>query len=264
MNTVTPLAVGLLCLLQTACALDARTQESLTTGDKLRAIDAAPRDASTWTQPSDDPAQRARMQARLPEWCNDLRARLLSGAPSMYAELWNERPPNQQLPKERLARARPMTAEQYANRGPGLYPPIDRERADLALTHAAGLLNDAEFEELSRLLTAQAKRPAFRRPSETHAVFVEGSVRSDVPHDNDSANKRINIVSTPDSRRQVAQGAWIRGWILDYANVESVPGAELPRSDANAPAEKWTRPWRRPDFWVDPVPPISETTLRSP
>ena len=254
MNTVTPLAVGLLCLLQTACALDARTQESLTTGDKLRAIDAALRDASTWTQPSDDPAQLARMEARLPEWCNDLRARLLGGAPSMYAEVWNER----------LAQARPMTAEQYASRGPGLYPPIERERADLARAHAAGLLCDAEFEELSRLLTAQAKRPAFRRPSETHAVFVEGSVRSDVPHDNESANKRINIVSTPDSRREVAQGAWIRGWILDYANVESVPGAELPRIDANAPAEKWMRPWRRPDFWVDPVPPTSETTLRSP
>ena len=134
MNTVTPLAVGLLCLLQTACALDARTQESLTTGDKLRAIDAAPRDASTWTQPSDDPAQRARMQARLPEWCNDLRARLLSGAPSMYAELWNERPPQPTTPQ---GTTRPSAADDRgAVREPWSWPlPADRPRTRGSCAH---------------------------------------------------------------------------------------------------------------------------------
>ena len=212
-----------------------RAQESLTTGDKLRAIDLATRGEPWWELDIYEPDRLTSMRERLPNWCQDLRARLLGNSPSMYAELWEGR-----------HEERPTTVAEYAGRGPGLYPPVDRERTDLRRAHAAGLLSDAELAELESLLAKQSKRPAFRRPSEAREVFVEDGLTFG------GLSGDRGIVSTPDNRRAHANGRWMRNWLFDYANAERVAGAELPNPDPNAPMAKSRRPWRNPSFWVDP------------
>lgn len=238
MKRLASLAACILAVLPVGCIAirQPRAQESLTTGDKLRAIDAAERGYPWWELTLTDPAQLNPMRERLPVWCGDLRARLLGNPPSMYAELW-----------EGLVHdERPTTIQQYAGRGPGLYPPVDRERADLRRAHEAGLLSDAELAELESLLAEQAKRPGFRLRSESREVFVEDGITFGGFGDDSG------IVSTPDSRRAQANCLWLRLWVFDYANVERVAGAELPSADPNPPREKPTRPWRNPSFWVDP------------
>ena len=187
-----------------------------TTGAKLRAIHAAAQGDPSWIQAGFSAQDIATRRANAPRWCADLRARLLANPPSMYAE----------VDSDRAAGAPPLSPASYPKGAPGLYPPLDRERADLARAHAAGLVSDAELAELLALLDAQAKRPAFRRASER------------APAD--------------DARRAPACDQWLREWLEAYANIERVPGAELPRADPNPPLEHATRAWRRPDFWVDP------------
>lgn len=227
----------LLGVLPLGCAYirQPRAQESLTTGDKLRAIDAAERGYPWWELTLSDPAKLNPMRERLPAWCGELRAQLLGNPPSMYAELW----------EGLVDEERPTTIQKYAGRSPGLYPPVDRERTDLRRAHAAGLLSDAELAELESLLTEQAKRPGFRLRSESREVFVEDGITFGVFGDS-------GIVSTPDSRRAQANCLWLRLWVFDYANAERVAGAELQSTDPNPPREKPTRPWRNPSFWVDP------------
>lgn len=235
-----PLGALLLGVLPLGCACirQPRAQESLTTGDKLRAIDAAERGEPWWERTLSDPAKLNPMRERLPVWCGDLRARLLGNPPSMYAELW-----------EGLAyEERPTTIQKYAGRSPALYPPVDRERTDLRRAHSAGLLSDAELAELESLLAEQARRPGFRLRSESPEVFVEDGITFG------GLSEDRGIVSTPDSRRAQANGLWLRLWVFDYANAERVAGAELPNPDPNAPMAKSQRPWRNPSFWVDPRP----------
>jgi len=213
-----------------------RAQESLTTGEKLRAIDAAERGYPWWELELTDPAKVNPMRERLPVWCVELRAQLLRNPPSMYAELW----------EGLVDEERPTTIQKYAGSGPGLYPPVDRERADLRRAHAAGLLSDAELAELESLLAQQAKRPGFRLRSESREVFVEDGITFG------GLSGDLGIVSTPDSRQAQANDLWLRLWVFDYANAERVAGAEFQSTDPNPPREKQTRPWRNPSFWVDP------------
>ena len=202
-----------LCALPIGCAgVPLRIDRGLTTGDKLRAIDAALRGDESWTHRGMPDGDVAARRARVRTWCADLRARLLGNPPSMYAEIDVDRPPD----------GRPIAADEYPGGAPGLYAPVERERADLEAAHAAGLLSDLELEELLGLVEAQAMRPAFRARSEPETQFTAD------------------------------RDGWLREWFDAYANVERVAGAELPSADPNPPAQKSTRPWRNPDFWVDP------------
>jgi hypothetical protein len=205
-----------MCVPLAGCALTSlRTAEQPTTGDKLRAIHAAAHGDGAWIQPGFTEQEVILRLANAPRWCADLRTRLFSNPPSMYAE----------VDTDRTADDPPLSPASYPIDAPGLYPPVDRERADLARAHAAGLLSDAELAELLATLEAQASRPAFRRASE----------------------------QAPARDATRARDQWLRAWLEAYANVERVPGAELPCTDPNPPAERSTRAWRRPDFWVDPL-----------
>lgn len=207
------LLTGAMCSLQLGCSLGRPViAPSPTTGDKLRAIDGALRGDGSWIHPGTPDAEIALRRARVPDWCADLRARLLGGMPSMYAEIDCNRPPD----------AGAVGPDRYPGDAPRLYAPVDRERTDLRRAHAAGILDDRELEELLATLDGQASRPAFRGASER---------------------------ATPES---ATAGEWLRHWLDAYANAERVAGAELPGDDPNAPWAKSTRPWRRPDFWVDP------------
>ena len=202
-----------LCALPLGCAGGPlRVERGLTTGDKLRAIDAALRGDESWTHQGMPEGELATRRTRVKEWCADLRARLLGNPPSMYAEIDSDRPSD----------GRPIAAADYPSGAPGLYAPVERERADLGAAHAAGLLSDLELEELLGLVEAQAMRPAFRARTEPETQFAAD------------------------------RSGWLRQWFDAYANVERVAGAELPGADPNAPPQKSTRPWRNPDFWVDP------------
>lgn len=216
-----------------------RAQEGLTTGDKLRAIDAALRGDSSWERGCDEPETAAHTRARMPDWCKDLRARLVGNPPSMYAEVYAPRYPDEQ----------PLSVDGYAGNGPGLYPPVNRERADLMRAHAAGLLSDAELAELLALLEMQAKRPSFRRKSESSTVFITDSLR--LP----PLGSHSGTPANAENRRAFASREWLRKWFDSYGNIERVAGAELSNPDPNAPSETTTRGWRNPDFWVDPKPP---------
>lgn len=215
MNAFLRCTLAAACLPLGACAhTSMRTAEQPTTGDKLRAIHAAAHGDPSWIQADHSEQERAARRTDAPRWCADLRARLLANPPSMYAEVDTDRPVD----------APPLPPASYPSDAPGLYQPVDRERADLARAHAAGLVSDAELAELLALLEVQAKRAAFRRASER----------------------------TPPREAAYARERWLREWLESYANLERVPGAELPRTDPNPPLEQATRAWRRPDFWVDP------------
>ena len=202
-----------LCVLPIACAAaPSRVERSLTTGDKLRAIDAARRGDQSWRAPGAGEVEIAAQRTRIGEWCDDLRARLLAHPPSMYAE----------IDCDRALGALPTSAEAYPRSAPRLFAPVDRERSALEAAHAAGLLDDGELSGLLELLVEQARRPAFRSQSERGPVLAASG------------------------------GEWLRQWLDAYAIVERVAGAELPSGDPNPPWAKWTRPWRDPDFWVDP------------
>lgn len=201
-----------LCALTIACtATPPRVERSPTTGDKLRALEAARRGDQSWREPGASEAESAAARTRIGEWCGDLRTRLLAHPPSMYAEIDFDRAPG----------ALPTSAETYPRSAPRLFAPVDRERSSLEAAHAAGLLDDGELSGLLERLAEQAKRPAFRNQSERGPT------------------------------RAASGGEWLRQWLDAYANVERVAGAELPSSDPNPPWAKWTRPWRDPDLWVD-------------
>ena len=192
-----------------------RVERSPTTGEKLRAIDAARRGDESWYAPDRPAAEVAARRTRVSDWCADLRARLLGNPPSMYAEVDCDRAPG-------LA---PIAVEAYPHAAPRLYAPVERERADLLRAHAARLLSDEELAESLATLAEQAKRPAFRARSEAALPRVPPS------------------------------GEWLRQWLDSYANIERIAGAELPHPDPNAPAARAHRLWREPDFWVDPKRP---------
>jgi len=205
-----------LCVLPIACtAAPSRVERSPTTGDKLRAIDAARRGDQSWRAPDAGEVEIAAQRTRIGEWCDDLRARLLAHPPSMYAEIDCDRAPG----------AQPMTAEAYPRSSPRLFAPVDCERAALKAAHEIGLLSEGELRGLLELLIEQAKRPAFRSESE------HGPARA------------------------ASSDEWLRQWLDAYANLDRVAGTQLPSGDPNPPWAKWTRPWRDPDFWVDPSAP---------
>lgn len=210
-------SIGLGVLPIGCAAHPVRIEQGPTTGEKLRAIDAARRGDESWHAPDRPAAEVAARRTRVSEWCADLRARLLRNPPSMYAEVDCDRAPG-------LA---PIAVDAYPHAAPRLYAPAGRERADLLRAHAARLLSDEELAESLAMLAEQAKRPAFRARSEAAPPTVAPS--SD----------------------------WLRQWLDSYASIERTAGAELPNPDPNAPMAKSQRPWRNPSFWVDPRPPAA-------
>lgn len=154
-----------------------------TTGEQLQAIHAARAEAAAGGTRVDPAALDA------------VRARLLKDPPA-YTAVINTYSQTDE----------PINCYSFLN--PGLYAPLDRERADLKRAHAAGLLSDAEHTELLALLEVQGKRSLVRRWFETcanataysvHNQYLSGSVYSTY----ESANP-----NAPD-RRKAAED-WLR------------------------------------------------------
>lgn len=145
-------------------------QQDLTTGEKLRSIDAisrAPaafveherpvRVADTGRELADEAARSARI-AQVAAWCAATRARLVAGPVAFEATV--------HAPEE-------TTPDGYGVFDPGLFNPVDREIADLHRARDAGVLAAAECVELEAILRSQARRPIVRRESEHAPVAVE-------------------------------------------------------------------------------------------
>lgn len=145
-------------------------QQDLTTGEKLRSIDAIARDpsafveyeratrvADTGRELADDSARSARV-AQLTEWCAATRERLVAGPVVLEATV--------HAPAG-------TTPEGYGVFNPALFNPVDRELADLSRARDAGVLTAAECAELEDALRSQALRSLARRESESAPVAVE-------------------------------------------------------------------------------------------
>ena len=145
-------------------------QQDLTTGEKLRSIDAIARDpsafvayeratrvADTGRELADDSARSARV-AQLTEWCSVTRERLVAGPVVLEATV--------HAPEG-------TTPEGYGVFNPALFNPVDRELADLSRARDAGVLTAAECAELEDALRSQALRSLARRESESAPVAVE-------------------------------------------------------------------------------------------
>ncbi|MFM8872787.1 MAG: hypothetical protein ACKOJI_05440 [Phycisphaerales bacterium] len=145
-------------------------QQDLTTGEKLRSIEAVRRDPAAfvdWEAPTrtadpgsvraDGAAREARI-AQVLAWCNDSRDRLVAGPVVLEATVY--------APAG-------TTPGGYAVLNPGLFNPVDRELADLRRARDAGLISAADCTDLEATLQAQARRSPIRRASETAAVAVD-------------------------------------------------------------------------------------------
>lgn len=145
-------------------------QQDLTTGEKLRSIDAISRDPAAFVEHErpwrvadtgrelDDDAARAARIAQVSAWCSVTRERLVAGPVALEATVY--------APAG-------TTPEDYGVFDPGLFNPVDRELADLHRARDAGVLAAAECAELEANLRSQARRPLVRRESESAPVAVE-------------------------------------------------------------------------------------------
>ncbi|MBL9141466.1 MAG: hypothetical protein JNK53_06320, partial [Phycisphaerae bacterium] len=88
------------------------------------------------------------------EKLDQLRARLVTGAPDYLAVIDTHQNGNDPI-------------RNYGILNPGLYAPLDRERADLERAYAAHLITDQERAELLATLDEQGKRSLVRRWFET-------------------------------------------------------------------------------------------------
>ncbi|MFM9144889.1 MAG: hypothetical protein ACKORL_05880, partial [Phycisphaerales bacterium] len=145
-------------------------QQDLTTGEKLRSIEAVKRDPAAfvdWEAPTrtadtgsvraDGAAREARI-AQVLAWCNESRDRLVARPVVLEATVY--------APAG-------TTPGGYAVLNPGLFNPVDRELADLRRARDAGLISAADCTDLEATLQAQARRSPIRRASETAAVAVD-------------------------------------------------------------------------------------------
>ncbi len=123
-----------------------RVEQSLTTGDKLWALEQA---RGSDQSPVDDP----------------LRAKVLATPPDLSAAI-------------DLCRYddRKAVIEDYPALTPGLYASVRRERDDLERAHQAGILTDAQLHELSNEVDRQAQRSMVRRRYESTPVVIAGSI----------------------------------------------------------------------------------------
>ena len=205
-------------------------QQDLTTGEKLRSIEAVKRDptafvdreaptrsADTGSVLADGAAREARI-AQVMAWCDESRNRLVDGPVVLEATAY--------APAG-------TTPGGYALLNPGLFNPVDRELADLRRARDAGVIDARECADLEAVLHSQARRSPVRRASETAAVavdlrfthldssFVEWSARGELPSWWWMA-KRVRMMD------QAAHGAeWRRRSInepgIPAANVYSLP-----------------------------------------
>lgn len=145
-------------------------QQDLTTGEKLRSIDAISRDpaafveherpvrtADTGRELADEAARTARI-AQVAAWCAATRERLVTGPVALEATVY--------APAG-------TTPEGYGLFNPGLFNPVERELADLSRARDAGVVTAAECADLEATLRSQAIRPLVRRASESAPVAVE-------------------------------------------------------------------------------------------
>jgi hypothetical protein len=145
-------------------------QQDLTTGEKLRSIDAIARDPAAFVEHErpmrvadtgrelDGDAARAARIAQVSAWCSMTRERLVAGPVALEATV--------HAPAG-------TTPEGYGVFNPGLFSPVDRELADLHRARDAGVLAAAECAELEAIVRSQARRPIVRRESENAPVAVE-------------------------------------------------------------------------------------------
>ena len=130
--------------------------QDVTTGEKLRSIHSVKHE---WD--SRPGAVRPEVLAHTAARCDEFRALLLSRPPVMEATV--------HAPAS-------TTPEGYGIFNPGMFNPVDRERADLRRARDAGLLTAAECAELEGTLDAQARRSPVRRAFETADVGIAGSM----------------------------------------------------------------------------------------
>jgi len=145
-------------------------QRDLTTGEKLRSIEAVTRDpaafvdreAPTRTADTGKPlagaAEREARIAQVVAWCMASRERLVDGPVALEATAY--------APAG-------TTPAGYGVFNPGLFNPSDRELADLRRARDAGVVTAVECAELEADLAAQARRSSVRRASETAPVAVD-------------------------------------------------------------------------------------------
>lgn len=165
-------------------------QQDLTTGEKLRSIEAVTRDPAAFvdheapTRTADTgkalagAAEREARIAQVVAWCIASRERLVDGPVALEATV--------HAPAG-------TTPAGYGVFNPGLFNPSDRELADLRRARDAGVVTAVECAELEADLAAQARRSPVRRASETAPVavdlrfthldssFIEWSARGQLP-----------------------------------------------------------------------------------
>jgi hypothetical protein len=145
-------------------------QQDLTTGEKLRSIEAVTRDPAAFvdreapTRTADTgkalagAAERKARIAQVVAWCRASRERLVDGPVALEATAY--------APAG-------TTPAGYGVFNPGLFNPSDRELADLRRARDAGVVTAGECAELEADLAAQARRSPVRRASETAPVAVD-------------------------------------------------------------------------------------------
>ncbi len=145
-------------------------QQDLTTGEKLRSIEAVTRDPAAFvdheapTRTADTgkalagAAEREARIAQVVAWCRASRERLVDGPVALEATAY--------APAG-------TTPTGYGVFNPGLFNPSDRELADLRRARDAGVVTAVECAELEADLAAQARRSPVRRASETAPVAVD-------------------------------------------------------------------------------------------
>jgi hypothetical protein len=191
--------------------------QDITTGEKLRSID--------WTKREWGPRPGAvapEASVRTAARCDELRARLMSRPPVMEATV--------HAPER-------TTPEGYGVLNPGMFNPVDRERADLRRARDAGLLTAKECAELEELLEAQADRSPVRRAFETAEVGVAGSMRFWILGSGYSPWSKRNPMATFDE--------WTRGQFAQADSFERVM-AHGPTPAHREYLERCTRDLREP------------------
>jgi hypothetical protein len=145
-------------------------QQDLTTGEKLRSIEAVTRDPAAFvdreapTRTADTKkalagaAEREARIAQVVAWCMASRERLVDGPVALEATVY--------APAG-------TTPAGYGVFNPGLFNPSDRELAELRRARDAGVVTAVECAELETNLAAQARRSPVRRSSETAPVAVD-------------------------------------------------------------------------------------------
>ena len=204
-------------------------QTGLTSGERLRAIHQELADLDSMPRNDDPTVVQMRVDKRMELLA--LRRQLLAHPLCMDASI------------HRWTDSKDFIAD-YWSCEPGLYAPVEQELADLKRARDAGVLNQAEFEELSQQVAFQALRSLVRRQSsDASEKLVPGTVTS-------YFGQTYGVRSTPKSRAKCALEAVKRwsvsedinatrfgDWSRDVGGGQAWLVPELPAT-AGAPAKK--------------------------